>query len=62
MEYEQYNDLEDQAVALEKLKTIYSDHNMTPGMTASVEVKLDRRKIIEFYLLVIDYIKDSFKL
>lgn len=36
--------------------------NMTPGMTTSVEVKLDRRKIIEFFLPAMDYIKDSFKL
>ncbi len=36
--------------------------NMTPGMTASVEVKLDRRKIIEFFLPAIDYVKESFEL
>jgi len=36
--------------------------NMTPGMTASVEVKLDRRKIIEFFLPAVDYIKESFEL
>lgn len=36
--------------------------NMTPGMTASVEVKLKRRKIIEFFLPAIDYVKESFKL
>ncbi|WP_430885362.1 HlyD family type I secretion periplasmic adaptor subunit [Fusibacter sp. JL216-2] len=36
--------------------------NMTPGMTASVEVKLDKRKIIEFFLPAIDYVKESFEL
>lgn len=36
--------------------------NMTAGMTASVEVKLDRRKIIEFFLPAVDYIKESFEL
>ncbi|GKT17808.1 HlyD family efflux transporter periplasmic adaptor subunit, partial [Aduncisulcus paluster] len=37
-------------------------HTRTPGMTASVEVKLDRRKIIEFFLPAIDYVKESFEL
>jgi hemolysin D len=36
--------------------------NMTPGMTASVDVKLDRRKIIELFLPAIDYVKESFEL
>jgi len=36
--------------------------NMSTGMTASVEVKLDRRKVIEFFLPAIDYVKESFEL
>lgn len=35
---------------------------MSTGMTSSVEVKLDRRKVIEFFLPAIDYVKESFEL
>jgi len=38
------------------------DVKVSSGMTAVVEVKLGKRKIIEFFLPAIDYVKDSFKL
>ncbi len=35
---------------------------ITPGMTATAEIKLKKRKIIEFFIPAIDYVKDSVKL
>lgn len=35
---------------------------ISPGMTVVTEVKTGKRKIIEFFLPAIDYVKDSFKL
>lgn len=34
---------------------------VTPGMTATAEIKLKKRKIIEFFIPAIDYVKDSVK-
>lgn len=35
---------------------------VTPGMTATAEIKLKKRRIIEFFIPAIDYVKDSVKL
>lgn len=37
-------------------------YNLQSGMTATVEVKTGKRRIIDFFLPGIDYIQDSFKL
>lgn len=34
---------------------------ITPGMTATAEIKLKKRKIVEFFIPAIDYVKDSVK-
>ncbi len=35
---------------------------ISSGMTTTVEVKVGRRRIIEFFLPAVDYIKESFEL
>ena len=36
--------------------------NLSSGMTTTVEVKTGKRRIIEFFIPAIDYVKDSFEL
>lgn len=35
---------------------------MSPGMTTTVEVKTGKRRIIEFFIPAIDFVKNSFEL
>jgi len=35
---------------------------ISSGMTTTVEIKTGRRRIIEFFLPAVDYIKESFEL
>ena len=35
---------------------------ISSGMTTTVEVKVGRRRIIEFFLPAVDYVKESFEL
>jgi len=45
----------------EEMTINHKQVKITPGMTATAEIKLEKRKIIEFFIPAIDYVKDSIK-
>lgn len=34
---------------------------ITPGMTATAEIKLDKKRIIDFFIPALDHVKESLK-
>ena len=50
-------------VSFEQTEITVDDREVkiTPGMAATAEIKLKKRKIAEFFIPAIDYVKDSVK-